>query len=169
MATSRLCSILDRGKPARVGKAYRFFSEIVLPYDGNECLWWPFSKTDGYGHLRSSGQDYLVHRLACESINGEPPSSNHEAAHSCGNGHLGCVTRKHLSWKTRAENFADKVPHGTHSRGARQWNTILTEADVRGIRALEGKLFHREIAARYGIKPTTVSAIFRGDSWAWLP
>lgn len=172
MATSRLSTILSRDKhPSRrkPGVAYRHLVDVVLAYDGTDCLFWPYATTEGYGHLRSLGQDYLVHRLACEHINGEPPSPSHEAAHNCGKGHLGCVARRHLSWKTRAANVADKVPHGTHSRGHRQWNNKLTASDVSAIRAIKGTLCQREIAALYGVKQTTISAIFRGDSWAWLP
>ncbi len=193
MATSRICSISDCGKRVRCrgwcakhydrwlqygdtnlrgtapGEARQYFAETVLPYDGNDCLLWPYGRNvSGYGRINVGGRIHLVSRLICEDANGPAPTPKHDAAHSCGNGHLGCVARRHLSWKTRAENVADKIIHGTHLRGSRQWNTKLTEGNVREIRSLRGKLFQREIASLYGVRKTTISAIFRGDSWAWL-
>lgn len=100
----------DTGK----GELPRFFREIVLAYDGNNCLPWPFGRHhNGYASMLSEGQTKYVHRLVCEEANGPPPTPKHDAAHSCGRGHEGCVTRRHLRWATRAENEADKIRHGT--------------------------------------------------------
>src|SRR5690349_16938907 len=100
------------------GEAQRFYRDVVLPYEGDDCLFWPYSKWGrGYGHVWADGRQQYVHVLVCREANGPAPTPKHEAAHSCGKGHLGCCARKHLSWKTRSENHADKITHGTMLRG----------------------------------------------------
>lgn len=151
------------------GEPMRYFREVVLTYDGDQCLTWPFSRNDsGYGKLRVDGRDHRVTRLVCEHINGPAPSPLHEAAHSCGRGHGGCVAKRHLSWKTPKENQADKLIHDTHRRGERQPRSKLTERDVHEIRATKGKVSQREIAAKFGVNQTTISHIHAGRIWAWL-
>lgn len=49
----------------------------------------------------------------CQKAHGDPPSPKHDAAHSCGRGHEGCVNPNHLSWKTKKQNQADRITHGT--------------------------------------------------------
>lgn len=145
----------------------RFFNEVVLPYDGDECLTWPFTRLrDGRGQYRKR----LAHRVVCEIVNGPPPTPLHQAAHNCGNGHLGCVTKRHLQWKTPAENAADKVRHGTIPRGERQASSKLTREDVLAIRRMrsDGRMKLKEIAANFGIDQSTASAICSRKRWAWL-
>lgn len=152
-----------------LGQPLRHLHEVVLAYDGDECLIWPFAKgVAGYGRLRVNGRSVIVSRIVCELAHGEPPTPKHEAAHSCGRGHKGCCTKRHLSWKTPAQNTADKFEHGTVKRGKDTWNAALTEDDVRAIRALKGKRLQTEIASDYGVARTTVSAIQNGYRWAWL-
>jgi len=151
------------------GELLRFYNEVVLSYEGNDCLSWPYGKTsDGYGRFDFKGERVGVHRAVCEEVNGPPPSLVHEAAHSCGNGHLACVTKRHLTWKTRAENFADKLVHDTHNRGERNGASKLTEETVKAIKSLKGQMTLKEIGRLYGTSAGNVSHIHRGDSWGWL-
>jgi hypothetical protein len=48
----------------------------------------------------------LIHsyQTMCGLVNGEPTDDKPQAAHSCGNGHLGCVHPKHLSWSDNSGN-----------------------------------------------------------------
>lgn len=92
--------------------AQRYFREVVMAYDGDECRAWPLAK-DPQGYGRFGGKH--VHRRVCEEANGPAPTPKHEAAHSCGGGHLACCTKRHLSWKTPKENQADRIIHGTSS------------------------------------------------------
>lgn len=86
----------------------RFLREDVLRYSGDDCLPWPYARdTGGYGILRIGGQRHVVSRWVCEATNGAPPEPTYEATHSCGNGHLGCVTKRHLRWGTHAQNMAE--------------------------------------------------------------
>lgn len=151
------------------GEPMAFFLEKVVPYEGDDCLSWPYGANGlGYGRLTVNGTQAYVHRMACQSAHGDPPTSEHEAAHSCGNGHLGCVNPRHLSWKTCQENLADKVIHGTNHRGEKSGASKLTESQVLEIRSLKGHLTQAVIAGMYGIGQTTVSHIMRRDSWDWL-
>jgi hypothetical protein len=76
--------------------------EASLLLETDECVTWPFSRNrDGY----PSGQK---HRWVCEKVNGPSPSARHVAAHSCDRGHEGCINKRHLEWKTHAENMRDK-------------------------------------------------------------
>ncbi len=143
------------------GEPERYFREVVLPYDGDDCLVWPYSRIDGYGQLGRK----LAHRCVCEEINGPPPTPKHEAAHSCGNGGKGCCTKGHLSWKTRAENEADKIVHGTVVLGSMHPNAKLNEDDVRKIRSLMGSLSLRKTAALFLVSPRLVGRIQRGERW----
>ena len=136
MATKPLCSIPGCCKPhlargwckahyrrwqrhgdplgGRPRQARRYLDEVVLTYEGDQCLLWPYGKDRyGYGKIWNGRKKVGLHRLVCEITNGPAPTPKHEAAHSCGNGHLGCCTKRHLSWETHAENMADKIRHGT--------------------------------------------------------
>ena len=192
MVTSSLCSILDCGKQVRARgwcqshwlrwyrhgdplsggssrtAARRYLENVVLLYDGPECLFWPFD-TDGSGYARigMNGKRLIVSRFVCAKVRGPAPTPSHEAAHSCGNGHLACVAKSHLSWKTRAGIFADKLVHNTHNRGERNGAAKLTQEQVRLVRSLLGQS-RQIIAAQVGTSAANVDHILRGDSWSWL-
>lgn len=190
MATSRLCSIPNCGKtshargmcaghdhrmrkygdplaggPAK-GDAVRFL-EFAKAYAGDDCLYWPYSGNGvGYGTIRHNGMTTYAHRLVCEAVNGEAPSPQHEAAHSCGNGDKGCVAGTHLLWKTRVDNQADRIGHGTHMAGEKHGRSKLTKEQVEKIRLLRGKKSQREIAEEFSISQPHVSEIHSGNKWA---
>jgi hypothetical protein len=152
-----------------LGEPERYLKENVLTYDGDECLTWPFTKSqNGYGQLHRGGRKQIVSRMVCEEVNGPPPTPEHQAAHSCGKGHEACVTKGHLSWKTRSDNKADELTHGTRVRGERQNSAKLTTSSVREIRSLRGIFSQREIAAKFNVNQTTVGQIHLRRIWGWL-
>lgn len=159
------------GGPSRatVREPMRFYREVCLTYEGDQCLIWPYGKDrKGYGQLRVVNRKRTVSNLLCTDVYGEPPTPKHEAAHSCGNGTGGCVNKMHLSWKTRAENQADRIIHGTHQFGSNNHCAKLTEAQVLQIVGLEGKEKKEEIAAKFGVSANHVSSIHRGEAWGWF-
>lgn len=157
------------GKTAH-GEPERYLREIVLCFEGKECLTWPYQRSGGgYGYVGKGSARLGAHRVVCEAYRGPPPSPRHEAAHSCGNGHLGCVNPRHLSWKTPSENQADRLAHGTMLRGSSHPGAQLTESAVQEIRALRGVVAGKEVARRYGVSRATVSQIQSRASWGWLP
>lgn len=155
-------------KIASKGEPWAFYQR-ALEYDGDDCLLWPYSKfPSGYANMQIDGKTRTVSRMVCEAVNGVPPAPNYDAAHSCGRGHLGCITKRHLSWKTRSENIADMVGHGTARRGVKNPLSKLKEDEVREIHRLRGTDTHESIAAKFGISRTVVTRIYSGDRWGWL-
>lgn len=135
----------------------------------SECLLWPFNRNNhGYGCLTAWGTRQLAHRLMCEFANGPAPNDRPEAAHSCGNGHLGCCNPKHLRWATIAENEQDKLLHGTDNRGERNGQAKLTATEVREIRRLAGSNTHERLAELFGVSRFLISLIVRRRRWSWL-
>ncbi len=192
MATQRICSIPDCGKPhnshglcaahdqmrrrhgdplavsqvTQPNAAQNFLQDVVLTYEGDDCLTWPYAKSDrGYGRIGVGRGTKVVSRLVCELAYGPAPTPEHQAAHSCGKGHLACVTKRHLSWKTHTENLEDIVTHGTRARGERHGGSILTEAIVREIRELGGSMPHSRIAERFGVSRPLVSMVIGRKRW----
>ena len=139
-------------------------------YDGNDCLVWPFSTDSrGVGSVYVNGATIKASRMMCIIVHGEPPDASYEAAHSCGNGHLGCVTPGHLRWATSSENQMDRVEHGTSNRGSKNGQSVLTEAQVLTIKRKlavgeQGKV----LAVQNSVSPMTISAIKNGTRWGWL-
>lgn len=151
------------------GEPFRFYKEVALHHEGEDCLIWPHAKNcSGYGQMWVGGKTIIVSSYLCEASYGPRPSQEYQAAHSCGRGHEGCVNRNHLRWATRVENWADKLIHGTHNRGERNSQAKLTEVQAREIVSLRGVETQETIAKRLGICPQAVSAIQRGKWWAWL-
>ena len=142
------------------------FLSRAVHYTGDDCLFWPFSRTIvGYALVKHEGRMRIASRVVCELAKGLPPAPHYEAAHSCGNGHLGCVNPNHLEWKTSFQNQQDKVLHGTHMQGEKHWARKLTSKDVQAIRRLRGELSQSQIGQQFGVSQTTVGKILRGERW----
>lgn len=156
-------------KRSAPGEGYRYLCEVVLQYEGEDCLIWPYGRgADGYGIVRINGRATRVSRLSCEEENGPAPFEKMDAAHSCGNGHLGCCSRKHLRWATRLENARDAMSHDTHARGEINGNSKLTDKDVMDIRELRGKVTLRELSERYGVSQGSLCWVQKGKTWKHL-
>ena len=93
-------------KSAKWGEA-RAFMERSLEIETDECIIWPFGNSNGYARMWWVNKMTNVNRLICTKVYGAPPSDTHEAAHSCGNGQLGCINWKHLRWATKSENVME--------------------------------------------------------------
>lgn len=121
--------------------------DVALKYEGDDCLIWPFPRDpSGYGHFTRQDRKIYAHRYICERLVGPAPGPKYHAAHSCDNGHLGCVNYRHLSWKSNAENQVDR----------RRVDPVrlrfkLMPAQVEEIRRLKGKEQPHITARRYGI------------------
>lgn len=142
------------------------FLEAAIEHADDECLLWPYGKIGGYGRIWYGGKHQLVTRVICDRLYGRPPTPAHEAAHSCGKGHLGCCNPRHLRWATSRENKADRELHGTTPRGERNGQAKLTERQAAEIRALRGVSTVREIGRQFGVSATQVSDIHNGKCWS---
>ncbi len=157
-----------KGKTA-YGEPWRYLQNVILLMETDECINWPFARnSNGYGMVTARKHYQLVHRVICEQVNGPPPSPDHEAAHTCGKGHEACVNKRHLVWKTHAENMGDTLIHGTHVRGTRNGHAKLTDSDVMAIRRLRGVISERNLASNYGVSRGTINSLMRRRSWSWL-
>ena len=151
------------------GSCRDFIEEAARGLAGDECLMWPFAQhPDGYGNVNYPGfVTKQAHRIVCILAHGEPPEPGLDAAHSCGN--AGCCNPHHLRWATRAENNADKIVHGTQTRGETHPAAKLSDPEVLEIRrrAQEGEA-HRTIAASFGISEGYVWAIKSKAQWSHI-
>lgn len=151
------------------GELFRWIQDHK-DYEGLDCLAWPFSKdTHGRGQISINDRMKKAPRVMCEEAHGAPPTPEHQAAHSCGKGHLGCINPKHLVWKTRVENEADKLAHGTRPLGEDAYNAKLTAVDVQAIRRRSKTELCKDLAKEFGVHPGTISQLKRGITWEWLP
>lgn len=108
-----------------------------------------------------------VHRLVLEAFVGPAPSEGHHGAHNDGNPMNNHVSN--VRWATPQENEADKVRHGTSNRGERFGRARLTNAQAVEIkRCLAAGHASKDLAARFGVHPSTICSLKRGKSWAWL-
>lgn len=151
----------------RRGYTIEWLKTEALNFSSDDCLVWPFNKDHaGYGTLRYDGRPQKASRVVCSLVHGAAPSPHHEAAHSCGNGRLGCVNPRHIRWATPRENQADRIIHGTSNRGKRG---KLTAVDVRNIRSLAKTMKQQAIADRYGMHQSSISYIINNKkNWVWL-
>lgn len=151
------------------GKGYgiAFLREHLNDSDG-PCLIWPLSRNpNGYGMLGFERKSYWAHRFMCEMVHGPAPTTEYEAAHSCGKGHEGCVHPRHLSWKTPSQNALDSRKHGTHSgRNPWGWKGSLSRNQVAEMWSLKGRMTQDKIAAKFGVSASTVRDIYLGRSHA---
>jgi DNA-binding transcriptional regulator YiaG len=135
-----------------------------IGYCSDDCLPWPFAKDPHYGRgiFGLNGKVLWAHRYMCELVHGPAPDDRPQAAHSCGNGHLGCCNPRHLSWKTNSENQLDRVSHGRHE-GGKGARTYLTPAQISEIRASKGVVTQLKLANKFGVKRGTIEYWQRHD------
>lgn len=154
-----LAGYIDRGETLK-------FLISACEISTNNCIYWPYAKSSaGYGQLTVDGVRLFAHRMVCERVHGKPLSPSYHAAHSCGKGHLGCINPRHLSWKTRAENEADKIAHGTSNHGERCGSAKLTWAEVAELRHIGRSMSAADLAKKFGISKYTVFSILAGRTW----
>lgn len=129
-----------------------------------ECVFMPGPPPNPNGSVQVAynGKAEYAHRLVLKLTVGEPPEGT-EACHSCGNGHLGCITPGHLRWDTHQANIEDKFAHGTMLRGEAHGQAKLTEADVRVIRTDRRSV--AELADMYGVSYSAIDLIRKRKRW----
>lgn len=134
------------------GKGFQWLHDRRA-FAGDECLIWPYNRhPTGYGTLSYMGQIHYAHRFMCELVNGPAPSARHQAAHSCGQGHAGCVHPQHLSWKSISDNLLDRRAHGTVRSNTNGQAGTLSADQISQIRALKGIVTQSELAVLFGVK-----------------
>jgi hypothetical protein len=156
------------GKPlrARKGEIDSFLSTAISS-EQDECIFWPFAKNSaGYGHFQRGNFRSLAHRYVCHVVKGDP-FEGAVAAHECGNGHLSCINHRHLNWKTKSENSADMVTHGTSIRGKHP-KAKLNEQGAAYIKQNAGKISAINMGNELGVSRHVVHQVLAGNNWKWV-
>ena len=155
------------GQKTMRGDLLKFMNK-TLHYVRDDCLIWPYAKNaNGYAQIKIKGKNFRVSRLICEKVNGPSPTDKHDAAHSCGNGHLSCINPKHLRWATRKENMRDCIKHGTTNKGTRNGKAKLSVDDIIKIRE-SISISQRTLAKQFGVSQTQISMIRSNKCWTEL-
>lgn len=149
------------------------FIKLAVECKDEACLIWPFPRKRNPKQERVSvnvdGKTRFASRHICQLAHGDPPTPDHVAAHSCGNGHLDCMNASHLRWATSKENSDDRIIHGTMIYGEDCIGAKLTECDVREIRHLidRGDTI-TSIAEKYFVTWGCIYHIKIRRTWGWL-
>lgn len=132
---------------------------------GGDCwLWTKAVDRGGYGAIGAgTNTDRRVlkaHRVSWELAHGPIPDGVF-VCHRCDNPK--CVNPAHLFLGSPSDNAADMATKGRANRGERRWIAKLTDDAVREIRRSSEKGV--DLAKRYGVSPTQVTAVRRGYEW----
>lgn len=154
--------------PARVRRFWR----KVATAGPDDC--WPWlGRIGGKGigrfavRLPSGGSlDIYAPRAAWILTHGSVPGDR-EVFHLCER--LSCVNPRHLRVGQPADRLEQTKARGRVPAGADHHAAKLTPGQVRRLRRLKADrpaLRAKDVAPRYGISPTRLQAIWRGEGWA---
>lgn len=164
---------MSKHGPRPIPPEQRFWKFVCKSDTPEGCwLWTGTLSTAGYGRLRFSNPRRMVkaHRFSYELAYG-PISDDALVCHRCDT--PACVNPAHLFLGTHADNAQDKSAKGrcnTPDRtGAHNGRAILTEDQVRSIRALQSTGAHRrELAQMFGVSPSAIKKIVARYTWRHL-
>lgn len=137
----------------------REWLEAHREYPHDWCLIWPFARESrvGRGHVSvGEGETDWAHRVMCEMVKGPAPADKPQAAHSCGNGHLGCVNPRHLSWANNSENQLQRYVDGRGNPNAHGPRSMFTDEQIAEIRAKWGEFTQTKLAEMYNCSLGTI-------------
>lgn len=130
--------------------------------------WLGYKDKDGYGQIGYLGQRHAAHRVSFILRN--PPGAlppGGVVRHKCDN--PSCINPYHLEVGTHADNVEDKIRRGRQPSGEEIANSKLTKDDVRYVKFLIESQYYvgmlRDLAAEYGVDPSTISNIKKGRTW----
>jgi hypothetical protein len=109
--------------------------------------------------LGPAGPKAQVHRLVLLAFVGEPPSPKHDGYHV--DGDVSNNRLENLRWGTHADCMS--VNRGEHNAAHK-----LTQEQVLAIAAaIDAGEPPGVLAKRFGISESCISAVARGETWAW--
>ena len=133
-------------------------------------IWNKTVRSGGYGQIRAGCLgEYYAHRVSYVLFVGTIPDGM-QVLHDCPHGdNPACVNPAHLWVGTHNSNMNDKISKGRSLVGEKNPSSKLTEKQV--LKALicnRGKGRLRALATKFGVLPSTLTAIRRGKSWKYL-
>ena len=145
--------------------ASRFWAKVEIKGLLDCWLWTGCKHSDGYGHIRDGRKVMSAHRIAWELVYGSIPTGQY-ICHHCDV--PACVNPNHLFIGSQKDNMDDMNAkgRGNYLKGEQNGFSKLTEENVLAIRSL-GKqdLKHADIAKRFSIQRSQVSAIMTRRAW----
>lgn len=144
------------------------FRRYFKPGNPDECWEWSGGRTThGYGRIQKCGPERKsvgAHRFSYELHKGPIPEGM-VVMHTCDN--PPCCNPAHLVIGTQKENTHDMMRKGRGNwrapKGTESPRALLNEEQVRIIKF--GNERGVDLAERFGVKPTTISAIRHGRLW----
>jgi hypothetical protein len=164
-------------------KTEEFWSLVDRSGGIDACWEWRGSRVEyGYGLFFVGKTSYRAHRVALTLADG-PIHSGLLACHSCDN--PPCCNPMHLWPGTDEENSRDMASKSRSALGDRNGSRLhrermtrgeqrplakLTASDVVKVRQLAAEgVFHREIAARFGVSRSLIGQVVNGSIWKHVP
>jgi hypothetical protein len=143
-----------------------------LVEENNGCKLWNGANLKGYGLITINGVTTKLHRFVLEQKLQRKIAENMCALHSCNN--PSCCNSDHITEGSNKENVEYKVKcqrqsrgesHSVLMKGEKNANAKLTENDVREIRDATGKILQSELAKKYNVSRTHISAVQLKRLW----
>jgi hypothetical protein len=124
------------------------------------CILWEGPRAGkGYGVISWQGKQVYIHRLIYQLHN--PDAILDIVRHTCDTPN--CWEIDHLINGSTAENVDDKIKKLRHVFGMDNYNTKLTDDDVRAIRA--STKTHEQIGIEFGVHRATIHYIRARKTW----
>jgi len=110
-------------------------------------------------------QTWQLHRLLAYVFHGPPPAGKELACHIDGDAEHNHA--RNIRWGSPSDNMLDKVAHGNSGKGAANPRAILSAETVVMIRKLPYRRgMMTRLAVKYGVTKSTISKLYRGDTWS---
>jgi len=174
------CSLQCSNKYRKIPAKERFLRFVPMDKPVDACwIWLGATYSNGYGNFFDGTGHALAHRFAWELNFGPIPPEMH-CCHKCDV--RACVNPNHLFIGSRADNMRDMVIKHRSASGERHYSHTNPASVLRGEHAPGAKLTNAQaqeirvlskaggkgidIAAMYGVLPSTISNILNGKTYA---